>query len=256
METFDFLPFTTPQDSYAKINFFSQDPFTLPEGLSLDPFDFLDSQEEALTKDTNTPKEFTRFEEEPIMSLGVIEKKIQKQRKRQKRDKLDMVPMPLTDSRGRRLVKKPVNEYEALREEEEEKLAKKRVKRKQQKIKETLVNAAIVPINIENVNYINKPEESYKWRNWFSYYNQELNTLSSDEFFIFLKTIYEKHPQHITFENGCAEIIMKAPQDSSTSETGSINKSNQMAKQNATYQLFCGYIDQVKKQRGHVKSLI
>ena len=165
--------------------------------------------------------------------------------KRTSENTLDELSTPLLGSLRKRQIKKPFKLYESLLENEEVKKVK-RVKRRQQKAKDRLTIIEEDKKNSKVVEYLDTPTESYKWRDWFSLYNKELNSLNSEEFFMFLKTVYENHPECISFENGHAEIIMKAPEES---RTGSKEKSNQMAKQNAVYKLFCAYIGQIKKIR-------
>lgn len=215
--------------------------------LGLEPIELVDSQEDSLTKDTNTPKEFNRFEENPTTSIGLLDKKIQKLEKKQKKNLKEDHLMTLANVRDRRSVKKPVNEYETIRAQEAERQKTRRTKKKQlQLMKDTTVKTGDIPVSSAELSYSETPEDSYKWRDWTLFFNQELGKLSAHQLFDFFNKVYDEHPEYISFEKGYGELRIGGQQDTDALES-------RLPEQIAVYQLFCGYIEQIKKSKGNAQ---
>jgi len=251
METFPQIP----SPSYAKpfekpfsplnnsFSFFSSFPF--------DGVDFSDTQEDSLTKDTNTPKEFTRFEEELGPDIGLLNKKIQKIPKKTRKPRKSQIELshPLTSVqvRERRDVKKPVHEYEETRIQEEERRKKQKKIKNKTMMKEKLTKVMEIPSKSTDLTNDYKLEASYKNRDWELFFNQELSTLTQEEFFRFLKIVYEKHPECVSFEKGYAELRIIAPEAQNLKIDDKVTEFNQMQESNIVYFTFSGYLEQIKK---------
>ena len=247
MESFPFYDMpTSPQPFDDDIAFPSHTSFDLLSKLNLEPIEFLDSLEDALTKETNTPKELTRFEENTVTSIGLLEKKIQKLPRKNKKNAQEDGPITLAKNRDKRNIKKPCHEYENTRLQEEERKKSRKLTKKIQKMKETLTKPGDIPTEAEGPFRKNKPEESYQWRDWSLYFNQEIVTLGQEGFFAFMKIVHDKHPECVSFEKGYGELKMILP-DSMRQDAP--KKMTPLVEQNLVYQLFCGYIEEVKKTK-------
>lgn len=215
--------------------------------LKIDPMEFIDSQEDSLTKDTNTPKEFNRFEENPTTSIGLLDKKIKKLEKSQKKNLKEDHSMGMTNVRDRRSVKKPVNEYETIRAQEAERQKTRRTKKKQQRLMmDTPITTGDIQATTTDLSFSETPEDSYKWRDWNLFFNQELGKLSAHQLFDFFNKVYNEHPEYISFEKGYGELRIGGQQDTDAMES-------RLPEQIAVIQLFCGYIEIIKKTKGNVQ---
>jgi len=251
METFANLPspsFAKPfEKPFSPLN----SPFSFISTFAFDGPDFFDSQEDSLTKDTNTPKEFTRFEEEPITDIGLLNKTIKKLPKTTRKPRKKQIelshPTSCITTREKRDTKKPVHEYEETRIQEEERRKKQKMQKSKTIMKEKLTKVVEVPSKLSTLTNEYKPETSYKNRDWELLFNQELSTLTQQEFFRFLKIVYEKHPECISFDKGYAELKIIAAEGQIQNIDDKVTEINQMHESNIVYLTFSGYLEQIKK---------
>jgi len=238
-----------PHSSYVKPFEKSPSPSRTTDSLhSLftgDGLDFLDNMDDFLSKDSNSPQIFSQIDSNSTTSILETSKHIQKAPKEPKaRKSRDMAyvaqnAFPVHEKRN---AKKPAHEYEETRKQEEERRKNKRITKTKEKIKENL--AKDVPVSSANVGIFatSCPLISYKNRDYKMVFNQELGTLSHQEFIIFFGLVYERNPECVSFEKGHAELrILQTQQPGKEKDT--------MNEENVIYQRLCDYIDEVKKMR-------
>jgi len=211
-----------------------------------DGLDFLDTMDDYF-KEPNSPQQTDSNSTASILDTSRQIIKAPKPHKPRKSRDLAYVSQSALAGEEKRSARKPVHEYEETRKQEEERRKNKRIHKTKEKIKENLSKDVPLPTVTEGIFGTSCPIISYKNRDWKMFFNQELGTLSHQEFIIFFGLVYERNPECISFEKGFAELKIMQPQDPNK-EAESANASSMNA-ENAIYQALCSCIEEVKKKR-------
>ena len=248
MENFAIYPHSSYVKPFEKSPSPSRTTDSLHSLFTGDGLDFLDNMDDIFSKDSNSPQIFSQIDSNSTTSILETSKHIQKPPKEHKvRKSRDMayVAANAFSVHEKRNAKKPVHEYEETRKQEEERRKTKRIHKTKEKIKENL--AKDVPSSSVNAGIFatSCPLISYKNRDYKMVFNQELSTLSHQEFIIFFGLVYERNPECVSFEKGHAELRILQTQESG----GNSPNVSRMNDENVIYQRLCDYIEEVKKMR-------
>lgn len=211
--------------------------------------DFLETMDDFIFKDSNSPQTFSQLDSNSNTSILERSKNIKKTPKPRKSRDMAYVSQSSFNLQEKRNAKKPVHEYEETRKQEEERRKTKRIHKTKEKIKENLSKDVPIPTVTEGIFGTSCPIISYKNRDWKMFFNQELSTLSHQEFIIFFGLVYERNPECISFEKGYAELQIMQSQDPPKEKEAQSPNASSMNAENAIYQLLCNHIEEVKKKR-------